>query len=161
MNAKTNSTPGAQIETRTGSTPDLLGTYRRTWSVTKILTTTECGAQRPSTETCGSRTRSGQTGLLTTTAIGLTSRLGAIPGWMTSRGVLLRFTMADGFVSMARGDGCQHRLRPKESSTFGPYTHRRWWPGSAVDPAEVLASRGSPWDRAKFTFLRIPSAAIT
>src|SRR5215472_17877369 len=94
--AKTNSTLGAQIETPTGNTPDLPGTSRQTWSVTKTLMTTACGAQRPSTEMCGSRARIGQTGLLTTTGTGHTSSLGAIPGWMMSRGVLPRFTMAAG-----------------------------------------------------------------
>jgi len=124
--AKTNSTLGAQIEMLTGNTPDLPGTSRQTWSVTKTLMTTACGAQRPITETCGFRTRRGRTGLLTTTGIGLTSSRGVIPGWMMSRGVLLRFTMAAGFVWMARGAGCQHRRGQKEWSTFGPYTPRRW-----------------------------------
>src|SRR6516162_7633645 len=159
--AKTNSTLGAQIEMLTGNTPDLPGTSRQTWSVTKTLMTTSCGAQRPITETCGFRTRRGRTGLLTTTGIGLTSSLGAIPGWMMSRGVLLRFTMAAGFVWVARGAGSQHRRGQKEWSTFGPYTPRRWLPGSAVDTAEALASRGFHWDRAKSTFLPIPSATTT
>src|SRR5271157_851114 len=134
---------GRRIATSRKTTPLPQNTFHATLSVTATWTTTAPGANSPTTARFGDLTMSAPTGLLTATATGTGSALGAGPGSVTSRGVLLPTTMAAGTGLAGAGVGAPVRsgvglsmVRP--TSVFSAA-------GSASGLALAADMAGSPW----------------
>src|ERR1700687_2842881 len=94
------------------------GTFRATWLVTTIWTTTAIGATSPSTAMFGIPVPSKLAGRPTAPVPGAGSAHGAGPGWTMSLGALLPITMAAGPMLAAAGDGALDQFTLSQS--MGP-----------------------------------------
>src|ERR1700737_3621414 len=96
-------------------TPSPRATFRVTWLVTTIWTTTAIGATSPNTATFGIRDTSKLAGHPTAPVTGAGLALGAGLGWTMSRGDLPRITMAVGRILMAAGVGVRDQFTLSQS----------------------------------------------
>src|SRR5689334_21000786 len=103
MNGAKNATSARSIRVR-------CGTSRRKWWAMKIWTRMAYGAATPNMARFGCPPQYRSIGLLTTTATGPGSHLGAGRGWTTPLGAMRHFIMDAGPTLGDRGAGCQGRL---------------------------------------------------
>src|ERR1700676_229151 len=102
-------------------TPSPRATFRVTWLVTTIWTTTAIGATSPNTATFGIPARSNLAGRPTAPVPGAGLARGAGPGWTMSPGALLLIIMAAGRMLEAAGDGARDQF------TLSPSMGRPSW----------------------------------